>query len=102
MAVTPACCAWRRPAAVAAVGSTVAVTTMEYEPGGIEDLSQALERLVPAEGDYAPKAGGWGRAEHAILGSSVGWRVRSLPPGSAILSGPLRVGASRRSKQRGL
>ena len=40
-------------ATVAAVGSTVAVTTMEYEPGGIQDLTDALERLVPAQGDYA-------------------------------------------------
>jgi secondary thiamine-phosphate synthase enzyme len=40
-------------ACVAARGSTVAVTTMEYEPGGIHDLTEALERLVPVEGDYA-------------------------------------------------
>jgi secondary thiamine-phosphate synthase enzyme len=38
-------------------GSTAAVTTMEYEPGGVADLREALERLVPRErpggGDYA-------------------------------------------------
>jgi secondary thiamine-phosphate synthase enzyme len=33
-------------------GSTAAVTTMEYEPGGVHDFQQLLERLVPAEGDY--------------------------------------------------
>ena len=33
-------------------GSTAAITTMEYEPGGVHDLREALERLVPAEGDY--------------------------------------------------
>jgi secondary thiamine-phosphate synthase enzyme len=38
---------------VFARGSTVAVTTMEYEPGGVQDLSSALERLVPRSGDYA-------------------------------------------------
>jgi secondary thiamine-phosphate synthase enzyme len=32
---------------VFARGSTVAVTTMEHEPGGIEDLRATLERLVP-------------------------------------------------------
>ena len=37
---------------VAARGSTVAVTTMEYEPGGVHDLGAALERLIPAQGDY--------------------------------------------------
>jgi secondary thiamine-phosphate synthase enzyme len=38
-------------------GSTAAVTTMEYEPGGVQDLREALERVVPRErpegGDYA-------------------------------------------------
>ena len=33
-------------------GSTAAVTTMEFEPGGVHDLRAALERLVPREGDY--------------------------------------------------
>jgi secondary thiamine-phosphate synthase enzyme len=33
-------------------GSTAAVTTMEYEPGGVHDLREALKRLVPAEGNY--------------------------------------------------
>ncbi len=37
---------------VFAVGATVGVTTMEYEPGGVADLQRLLERLVPAEGDY--------------------------------------------------
>jgi secondary thiamine-phosphate synthase enzyme len=36
-------------AVVFAVGSTVAVTTMEYEPGGVEDLRSSLERLLPAD-----------------------------------------------------
>lgn len=38
--------------AVFATGSTVAVTTMEYEPGGVQDLQALLERLVPSEGVY--------------------------------------------------
>ena len=33
-------------------GSTAAITTMEYEPGGVHDLQALLERLVPAAGDY--------------------------------------------------
>ena len=37
---------------VFAVGSTAAVTTMEYEPGGVRDLRAKLEELVPKEGDY--------------------------------------------------
>jgi secondary thiamine-phosphate synthase enzyme len=37
---------------VFATGSTVAVTTMEYEPGGVHDLQTLLERLVPQSGSY--------------------------------------------------
>jgi secondary thiamine-phosphate synthase enzyme len=37
---------------VFATGSTVAVTTMEYEPGGVGDLQALLDRLVPQQGDY--------------------------------------------------
>jgi secondary thiamine-phosphate synthase enzyme len=33
-------------------GSTAAVTTMEFEPGGVADLRALLDRLVPVEGDY--------------------------------------------------
>ena len=33
-------------------GSTAAITTMEYEPGGVADLQALLDRLIPVEGDY--------------------------------------------------
>jgi secondary thiamine-phosphate synthase enzyme len=33
-------------------GSTAAISTMEFEPGGVHDLQAMLERLVPALGDY--------------------------------------------------
>jgi secondary thiamine-phosphate synthase enzyme len=33
-------------------GSTAAVTTMEFEPGGVHDLREMLERLIPTRGDY--------------------------------------------------
>jgi secondary thiamine-phosphate synthase enzyme len=33
-------------------GSTAAITTMEFEPGGVHDLRQMLERLIPEQGDY--------------------------------------------------
>lgn len=34
------------------LGSTAAITTMEYEPGGVQDLQAMLERLIPTRGDY--------------------------------------------------
>ena len=33
-------------------GSTAAIATMEYEPGGVHDLREMLERLIPARGEY--------------------------------------------------
>jgi secondary thiamine-phosphate synthase enzyme len=33
-------------------GSTAAITTMEFEPGGVSDLRDLLDRLVPVVGDY--------------------------------------------------
>ena len=39
-------------AAVFVPGATAAVTAMEFEPGGIQDLRETLERLVPTEGAY--------------------------------------------------
>ena len=33
-------------------GSTAAIATMEFEPGGVNDLGEMLERLIPTRGDY--------------------------------------------------
>lgn len=33
-------------------GSTASIATMEFEPGGVHDLRQMLERLIPTRGDY--------------------------------------------------
>jgi thiamine phosphate synthase YjbQ (UPF0047 family) len=41
------------------LGSTGAITTIEYESGALSDLRQALDRLAPAGGDYAHNAR-WG------------------------------------------
>ncbi len=34
------------------VGSTAAVTTIEFEPGAVADLNAVFERLTPRDGDY--------------------------------------------------
>ncbi|MFA7677180.1 MAG: secondary thiamine-phosphate synthase enzyme YjbQ [Candidatus Omnitrophota bacterium] len=41
---------------LSAIGSTAALTTMEYEPGLVKDLKQIFERLFPFRKDYAHNA----------------------------------------------
>ena len=35
------------------IGSTGSITTIEYEPGVVEDLRRAVERMAPPGDDYA-------------------------------------------------
>jgi thiamine phosphate synthase YjbQ (UPF0047 family) len=58
----------RGVAIVFARGSTVGVTTMEFEPGGVEDLTELLERIAPrarvrAGASAAGPAGAGGRSD---------------------------------------
>lgn len=39
-------------ATVFVVGSTAGITTIEFEPGAIEDLNRVFERLAPRNGEY--------------------------------------------------
>jgi thiamine phosphate synthase YjbQ (UPF0047 family) len=58
-------------AVVFAVGSTVAVTTMEYEPGGVADLQALLDRLIPRSGDYQHNVRNHDTNAHAHLRAAV-------------------------------
>lgn len=73
-------------ATVAAVGSTVAVTTMEYEPGGVQDLSEALERLIPAEGEYAHNRLNHDTNSHAHMRAAIVGPSESIPVGGGRLA----------------
>ena len=44
---------------VSGVGSTLGITTLEFEPGCVADLKRALEKVAPANLDYAHNAR-WG------------------------------------------
>jgi secondary thiamine-phosphate synthase enzyme len=39
-------------ATVFVVGSTAAVTTIEFEPGAVRDFNEVFESLAPRDGDY--------------------------------------------------
>jgi secondary thiamine-phosphate synthase enzyme len=75
-------------ATVTVVGSTAALTTMEFEPGAVADLTALLERLAPREGEYRHHLR-WGddngssHLRAALLGPSV-----SIP----FTEGRLRIG----------
>ena len=74
-------------------GSTAAITTMEYEPGGVQDLGEALERLVPRErpagqADYAHNRLNADDNAHAHLRASMLGPSLTLP----LVGGRLALG----------
>ena len=57
-------------------GSTGAITTIEYESGALADLRRALDRLAPADDDYAHNArwgdgNGFSHVRSALLKTSL-------------------------------
>jgi len=73
---------------VFATGSTVAVTTMEYEPGGVHDLQALLDRLVPAAGEYEHNRRNHDTNAHAHLRAAVIGPSETIP----VLDGELALG----------
>ncbi len=71
-----------------AVGSTVAITTMEYEPGGVSDLQALLDRLIPPAGDYEHNRLNHDTNAHAHLRAAVIGPSESVP----VLDGRLSLG----------
>jgi len=69
-------------------GSTAAITTMEYEPGGVHDLGEMLERLIPAEGDYEHNRLNHDTNSHAHQRASLIGPSLSVP----VLDGRLALG----------
>jgi secondary thiamine-phosphate synthase enzyme len=70
------------------LGSTGAITTIEYEAGALSDLRRTLEVLAPVDADYAHNArwgdgNGFSHVRSALLKTSL-----SLP----VMDGELMVG----------
>jgi secondary thiamine-phosphate synthase enzyme len=71
----------RGSAHVTAIGSTASLTTVEYEPGAVEDLKRAIQRLAPADATYAHEmawhdGNGHSHVQAALLGPSVAVPIR--------------------------
>ena len=64
------------------VGSTGSITTIEYEPGVVEDLKAAIERLAPQGAYYAHEeawhdGNGHSHVQAALLGPSLSIPIRN-------------------------
>lgn len=73
---------------VFATGSTVAVTTMEYEPGGVHDLQALLDRLIPPNGEYEHNIRNHDTNAHAHLRAAVIGPSETIP----LVDGHLALG----------
>lgn len=66
---------------IASKGSTVGVTTIEYEPGAVSDLKRALEKIAPSNQDYAHNArwgddNGYSHLRSALMGTARSYPLR--------------------------
>jgi secondary thiamine-phosphate synthase enzyme len=64
------------------VGSTGSITTIEYEPGVVQDLKDAIERLAPQGIEYAHEkawhdGNGHSHVQAALIGPSIAVAVRN-------------------------
>jgi secondary thiamine-phosphate synthase enzyme len=60
-------------------GSTLGVTTIEFEPGALADLRRALDQIAPANTDYAHNARWGDRNGYAHLRSALMGTAKSFP-----------------------
>ena len=70
-------------------GSTAAITTMEFEPGGVHDLRALLDRLIPVEGDYEHNRLNHDSNSHAHQRASIVGASELVP----VVGGRLATGA---------
>jgi secondary thiamine-phosphate synthase enzyme len=69
-------------------GSTAAIATMEFEPGGIHDLRAMLDRLIPTQGDYEHNRLNRDTNSHAHQRASLVGASETVP----VLDGRLALG----------
>ena len=65
---------------VSGVGSTLGITTLEFEPGCVADLQRALETIAPSNTDYAHNArwgdeNGYAHLRSALMGTAKSYPV---------------------------
>jgi len=70
------------------LGSTAAVTLMEFEPGGVQDLTVVLDQLIPREGDYEHNRLNSDTHAHAHIRAAIVGPSEAIP----IVEGKLMTG----------
>lgn len=70
---------------VSGLGSTLGITTIEFEPGAVQDLREALDRIAPVHGRYAHNArwgdhNGFSHLRSALMGASRTFPVQNGRP----------------------
>ena len=71
-----------------APGATVGITTIEFEPGAVDDLTALLDRLIPPTGDYRHNELNHDTNAHAHLRAALVGPSESVP----IVGGRLTLG----------
>jgi secondary thiamine-phosphate synthase enzyme len=69
-------------------GSTAAITTMEFERGGVHDLKGMLDRLIPPDGDYEHNRLNNDSNSHAHMRAAIVGPSETIP----LKDGTLRLG----------
>jgi secondary thiamine-phosphate synthase enzyme len=64
---------------ISGIGSTLGVTTLEFEPGCVTDLRRALEKIAPSNTDYAHNARWGDHNGYAHLRSALMGTAKSFP-----------------------
>ena len=67
------------------IGSTGSLTTIEFEPGVVQDLKNAIERLAPRDAEYMHElawhdGNGHSHVQAALLGPSICLQIRNGKP----------------------
>jgi secondary thiamine-phosphate synthase enzyme len=73
---------------ISGVGSTLGITTLEFEPGCVADLKRALEKIAPSGTDYAHNARWSDENGYAHLRSALIGTAKSFP----IANGQILIG----------
>lgn len=65
---------------VSGLGSTLGITTIEFEPGAVSDLERALEQIAPSNDNYAHNArwgddNGFAHLRSALMGTAATFPV---------------------------